>query len=941
MKNVAVSDEVRMSVPSWVRVDEVRLTRGGRGDPVVGALGDADITVAATAALAPAAPTRATTRSARAAEPTQVTVRVAPDERAILLVERDGVYEWVLPEAEHPDRATRGGGRGGAQLVFQVSPGTRADSPTRGLSLGSVATAVVHVLSFPSHLVGDLAVRYLERKVTPGLVNITGSSLDKWRKTERLPKLPSDRPARVLLLVHGTFSSTAGGFGGLTRIPDGKLLLERALEEYDAVIGYDHRTLSVDPFDNAQEFLDVLERFKAPLPMRIDAIAHSRGGLTLRSLIEHLLPARPDIGVVERALLAACTNGGTQLARPANWKALLDVYTNLAVAGATIGGTVVGPILAGALTGVSTLAKYLTTASLGDEKAIPGLAAMNPDGQFVATINAVQPGEPTEEEIVYDILTSDFEPAIGGSDPVATRLKKALTDAAIDRLMRGVENDGVVDVGGMRRIGPGEGYVDDELHFSPVEAVNHSGYFTNAQAVRRMAAWLGLLTEAGVPEATPAPRAAIGEATRTATAATPRRPATKKAKWTVMVYQAGFNSLNEFAAKDLREMQAAELDPSVRVSVFQCRNDAQGRRVAFQALVGGPGTLDERTELADVDSGHPGTVLDFARWTIERAPAERYALVLWSHGTGWEPEDFDELYTSVTGGALAKGAVRSGAAARRTLFLTSAVELVANPKTRAIIVDDGTGHSLDTLELGGVVKSIRTLIGAPLDLLGMDACLMNCVEVGHQLRNDVRAIVGSQEEEPGDGWPYTTILDDLSARPTMTGVEWGTAIADRYIESYVNDEQVTQSVLDLTKLRSLTRPVNALGRAVAATCVESNQNRTMVRMAVMDALSFPRNDGTQVDLGQLCVRLKDAGLGGPLDTACDAVLAALRPGGAVAACQCRGDEVAGASGISIYFPEGASRMSDEYARLAFARTGDWADALAAAYPTAPAGGRGR
>ena len=253
----------------------------------------------------------------------------------------------------------------------------------------------------------------------------------------------------------------------------------------------------------------------------------------------------------------------------------------------------------------------------------------------------------------------------------------------------------------MRRIGPTEGYVDDELHFNPPEGISHSAYFSNAQAARRMAAWFGLLDDAPRRRTAPAARPRKAMAKRGASRPAARSRPRQKARWTVMVYQAGFNSLNDFAVTDLQEMQAADLDPSVRLSVFQCRNNADGERVAFQSLVGARGRLDERADLVDVDSGRPATVFDFARWTIERAPAERYALVLWSHGKRRGARGLRRaLHIGERRDPPAKGALRSGSAARRTLFLTSAVQLIANPNTRYILQDDGAGHSLDALRAG-------------------------------------------------------------------------------------------------------------------------------------------------------------------------------------------------------------------------------------------------
>ena len=53
-----------------------------------------------------------------------------------------------------------------------------------------------------------------------------------------------DEPLRIMLWVHGTFSSTAGAFGALTATSEGKALLAQARERYHAVIGFDHPTLS-------------------------------------------------------------------------------------------------------------------------------------------------------------------------------------------------------------------------------------------------------------------------------------------------------------------------------------------------------------------------------------------------------------------------------------------------------------------------------------------------------------------------------------------------------------------------------------------------------------------------------------------------------------------------------------------------------------------------
>ena len=46
---------------------------------------------------------------------------------------------------------------------------------------------------------------------------------------------------------------------------------------------------------------------------------------------------------------------------------------------------------------------------------------------------------------------------------------------------------------------------------------------------------------------------------------------------------------------------------------------------------------------------------------------------------------------------------------------------------------------------------------------------MNMVEVAYQLRESVNVIVGSEIEEPFDGWPYAEILTRLTALKTGKG----------------------------------------------------------------------------------------------------------------------------------------------------------------------------
>ena len=198
----------------------------------------------------------------------------------------------------------------------------------------------------------------LERNVRPGLLVMEGGDPTQWRRLDGLGGLglPTDRTARLLLFIHGTFSSTAGAYGALVAYPWGQHLLREADRTYDAVIGFDHPTLSVDPKTNAQDLLRRLHT-AGEHPPHIDVVTHSRGGLVYRSLAELILPGeawRPSFG---RVVFVGTPNAGTGLADPENWHTFVDLYTNIAV------GVFRAVSLVPAATFVATLLKELCRAS--------------------------------------------------------------------------------------------------------------------------------------------------------------------------------------------------------------------------------------------------------------------------------------------------------------------------------------------------------------------------------------------------------------------------------------------------------------------------------------------------------------------------------------------------------------------------------------------------
>lgn len=283
-----------------------------------------------------------------------------------------------------------------------------------------------------------------------------------------------------------------------------------------------------------------------------------------------------------------------------------------------------------------------------------------------------------------------------------------------------------------------------------------------------------------------------------------------------MVYLAGDNNLSEAGETDLGEMKDVGSTSEVNIVAEFDRigDDAHSKRYYVQK-----DNLQEVADLGETDTGDPNVLKGFIDWAADNYPAERYALILWNHGGGWEPSSIDTIAQEVgtKGYSRSEGTERSGTPLRRAFFRSTMQQIFSleSPEERAICSDDGSGHSLDTIELGKVLDLAVDKLGQPLDLLGMDACLMSNLEVAYQARDTVKYIVASEENEPFNGWPYDSLLARLVAEPNIPTDEFAAYIVDDYIRSYVDSGYiVTQTALDLSKVDQLTKPLDDLADAL-------------------------------------------------------------------------------------------------------------------------------
>lgn len=399
-----------------------------------------------------------------------------------------------------------------------------------------------------------------------------------------------------------------------------------------------------------------------------------------------------------------------------------------------------------------------------------------------------------------------------------------------------------------------------------------------------------------------------------------------KKLWTVMVYMAGDNNLDPEGVQDLKEMKKVGSTDNLNI-VAQFDRAAGHVARRYYLRKGGIVTGDAVASLGAVNTGDPKCLSDFIQWSVKNYPANHYMLVLWNHGQGWDDTDIysDERHRGLR--RLATGPIRHAlfnVPVRRTLEKAGSDSIA-----RAILLDDNAKDFLDNLEMKKVMAGAAKLLKRKLDIFGMDACLMSMAEVGYQIRDSADYTVGSQQTEPGQGWPYHTILGALAKNPAMAPRDLSALIVNKYLASYSNtvEDGVTFSASDLSQAGVLATAVSGLAAALKASLSDAaaRQHILTVRSKVQ-SYYVPDN----IDLVDFCTLLAKAGADSATASACQNVIKAVQSA-YVTAQGYKGAAMKNSNGVAIYFP--LQSVSPLYAGLDFSKKTGW-DAFLKAYLSA-------
>jgi pimeloyl-ACP methyl ester carboxylesterase len=407
------------------------------------------------------------TRGSGGADDIEVNVPAPGDGngQVLLYAAEDGSLSWHysvdVPPAE---TITRGGERRTYRVPRAVVPPAEQDGDAHRGILGAVGKKVLKVLVFPlvDPVLGRVGDHFAHKWEEKNRLNrVRWMNVGDYRSGQAPSFTDADwetlRAGRALLLVHGTFSTPQGGFGG---IPEATMT--ELHERYGGrVAAFEHHSVSVTPKENADFLAGLLPAGDAP---EVDVVTHSRGGLVGREIAS---AAALD---VRGLVMVASPNAGTVLADREHLSDLLDRITDLAQFVPDNGVTdTLGLLFA--------VVKQLAVGAVGG---LDGLMSMNPEEPYLGELDGrTAPGTSLRA------VAADYEPPAGA--PVA----RVARDGATDLVFGQLDNDLVVPTLGCWDLDGVDGYpIEDRLVLEASASVEHNSYFRQAEVAQQLLDWL-------------------------------------------------------------------------------------------------------------------------------------------------------------------------------------------------------------------------------------------------------------------------------------------------------------------------------------------------------------------------------------------------------------------------------------------------------------------
>lgn len=239
---------------------------------------------------------------------------------------------------------------------------------------------------------------------------------------------------------------------------------------------------------------------------------------------------------------------------------------------------------------------------------------------------------------------------------------------------------------------------------------------------------------------------------------------------TVLIYMAAQNSLAPYNVTDSIEVMKGVkyLGDRDRVLMLIDRGD----NTRMYEVVRGLNQPRMEKEWSDLNAANHETLRMALEYMKNEFHSDEYALVLWSHATGWVPSPKNvAAENDLATGTQAFNPTSADTTTKKTRVPTRNNVLRPNlnqPQSFGVDVGKGgnvtrdrssDGNYPDEMEIADMTNAIQQS-GVYLEYILFDCCLMQGIETLYSLRNVTKYIAGSPIEVSAEGGNYTDLLYD-------------------------------------------------------------------------------------------------------------------------------------------------------------------------------------
>lgn len=275
----------------------------------------------------------------------------------------------------------------------------------------------------------------------------------------------------------------------------------------------------------------------------------------------------------------------------------------------------------------------------------------------------------------------------------------------------------------------------------------------------------------------------------------------KEPSWTIMIYMCGSDLESSFDNRTREYSALATADISEILSVNGQPDDVNiiietGGAKTWSSSYGISSKNLERwhvenkqlvkdASLIYASMGHTSTFQSFLEWGLSEYPAEKTGVILWNHGGGMTGVCFDEKKS-----------------------------------------DDSLLNSEVSTAVSNVFNKLN--ITDKLEFIGYDACLMQVQDIAEFNSQYFNYMIGSEENEAGEGWAYDSWVDNLYAHDdTELILKEACDGFIKYFDDYYGrwyDNDQTLSCLDLSKMNAYKTAWENLANQLKNKITSSNKS---------------------------------------------------------------------------------------------------------------------